>query len=116
MNRTSRDTPQDKPAAYDDVIWKGWVVNEGREFHWWKGKGVHVDFTRKEACDWFGTQMEKLMKIGVDGWKVDEAEQYLEDPVQATSIGAISKAEFKPYYYAAVADQSKKLNPESLIL
>lgn len=116
MNRTSKDTPQDKPSAYDDVIRKGWAVNDGREFHWWKGKGVHIDFTKKEACDWFGTQMNKLMKMGVDGWKVDEAEQYLEDPLQATSIGAISKAEFKPYYYAAVADQSKKLNPESLIL
>ena len=116
MNRTSKDTPQDKPAAYDDVIRKGWVVNEGKEFHWWKGKGVHIDFTNKKACDWFGTQMNKLMKMGVDGWKVDEAEQYLEDPLQATSIGAIKKAEFKPYYYAAVADQSKKLNPESLIL
>jgi len=116
MNRTSKDTPQDKPSAYDYVIQKGWVVNEGREFHWWKGKGVHIDFTNKKACDWFGTQMDKLMKMGIDGWKVDEAEQYLEDPLQATSIGAIKKAEFKPYYYAAVADQSKNLNPESLIL
>jgi alpha-glucosidase (family GH31 glycosyl hydrolase) len=116
MNRTSKDTPQDKPAAYDDVIRKRWAVNEGREFHWWKGKGVHIDFTNKKACDWFGTQMAKLMKMGIDGWKVDEAEQYLADPLQATSIGAINKAEFKPYYYAAVADLSKKLNPESLIL
>jgi len=116
MNRTSKDTPQDKPSAYDDVIRKGWVVNQGKEFHWWKGKGVHIDFTNKKACDWFGTQMEKLMKMGIDGWKVDEAEQYLADPLQATSIGAIKKAVFKPYYYGAVADQSKKLNAESLIL
>ena len=116
MNRTSKDTPQDKPSAYDEVIQKKWVVNEGKEFHWWKGKGVHIDFTKKEACDWFGTQMDRLMKTGIDGWKVDEAEQYLEDPLQATSIGGIKKAEFKPYYYAAVADQSKKRNPESLIL
>jgi alpha-glucosidase (family GH31 glycosyl hydrolase) len=116
MNRTSKDTPQDKPSAYDDVIRKGWVVNQGKEFHWWKGKGVHIDFTNKKACDWFGTQMDKLMKMGVDGWKVDEAEQYLADPLQATSIGAIKKAEFKLYYYGAIADQTKKLNPESLIL
>jgi len=115
MNRTSKDTPQDKPYAYDDVIRKGWVVNQGRELYWWKGKGVHIDFTRKQACDWFGTQMHKLMKMGIDGWKVDEAEQYLDEPI-VTSIGAIKKSEFKPYYYAALADQSRKQNPESLIL
>jgi len=116
MNSSSKDTPQDKPAAYDYIIQKGWAVNEGKEYSWWKGNGVHIDFTKKEACDWFGTQMAKIMNMGIDGWKVDEAEQYLEDPLQATSIGAIRKSEFKPYYYAAVADQSKKLNPESLIL
>jgi len=116
LNSSSKDTPQDKPSAYDDVIRKGWAVNEGKEFSWWKGKGVHIDFTKKEACDWFGMQMDKLMKMGIDGWKVDEAEQYLEDPLQATSIGAIKKAEFKPYYYAAVADQARKQNPESLII
>jgi len=116
MNSSSKDTPQDKPCAYDEVIRRGWVVNEGREFYWWKGKGVHIDFTRKEACDWFGTQMNKLMKMGVDGWKVDEAEQYLEKSIVITSIGAIEKSEFKKYYYAAVADQSRKLNPESIIL
>jgi alpha-glucosidase (family GH31 glycosyl hydrolase) len=92
------------------------VVNEGKEFHWWKGKGVHIDFTNKKACDWFGTQMETIMKMGIDGWKVDEAEQYLADPIQATSIGTIKKDLFKQYYYGAVADQSIKQNPESIIL
>ncbi len=116
MNRSSKDTPRDKPPGYDEVIRNGWAVNDGKEFHWWKGKGVHVDFTNPDACAWFGRQMSKLIKMGVDGWKVDEAEQYLEGPFITTSIGAIKKSDFKRYYYAAVADQTRKQNPESIIL
>jgi len=115
MNSSSKDTPEDKPCSYDEVVRKGWVVNEGKEFHWWKGKGVHIDFTRKEACEWFGAQMNKLMKMGIDGWKVDEAEQYLDEPI-LTTIGAIKRSEFKPYYYAAVTDQSRRRKADSVIL
>ena len=115
MNRTGVDVPVQKAPAYDYVIAEGFTVNNGQEFKWWKGRGVHIDFTNQDAVDWFGTQMAKHHNKGIDGWKVDQAEQYLGSSV-STSIGTIPKSEFKPYYYAAVADQSLKYKPDSLII
>ncbi|MHC4636144.1 MAG: TIM-barrel domain-containing protein [Planctomycetota bacterium] len=115
MNRTSKDAPEDKAPGYDHVIAKGWAVNNGTDYQWWKGWGVHVDFTIKEARDWFGSQMAPVIKMGVDGWKVDEAEQYIPTPI-ITSLGTTDRSVLKHYYYAAIADQSKKYNPESIVL
>ncbi len=115
MNRTGTDAPQDKAPDFDRVLRKGWAVDGGREFTWWKGKGVHLDFTKREARRWFGSRMARIMKMGADGWKVDQAEDYLGKVVE-TSLGPMKKSLFKRYYYAALADLSLELNPESLIV
>ncbi len=114
MNSESKDTPQDKPEHFDEVIDRGLVVDDGKQYKWWKGRGTHIDFTNPEACEWFGQRLDRMMAMGVDGWKVDQAEHYLADMVQ-TSIGEIEKSQFKPYYYAQVRDRAYEHNRESLI-
>lgn len=115
LNSQSKDTPENKAPGYDEVVAKGLVVDGGKEVKWWKGKGVHIDFTNPKACQWYGEQLDKVMEMGIDGWKVDQAENYLGKTVE-TSIGTIKKSEFKPYYYAQVQQQALAHNPESLII
>ena len=117
QNITSDDTPEDESPYYQYVIDNDYAVNDGDTYDWWKGTGVHLDFTNPDACDWFGTLLGEMMDLGVDGWKVDQPNRatYLPYPV-TTSIGSLSKEEFKPYYYAAVRDQAFAHNPDSLII
>ena len=59
--------------------------------------------------------MDKLLDMGIDGWKVDQAEQRLGAKV-LTSLGTINKSDFKYYYYAAIADHTLKRNSQGIIL
>jgi len=116
MNYASKDTPNKKSKHYDFVVSKHYAVNDGKSFTWWKGDGVHLDFTNRAAVDWYGGIMGKIMDMGVDGWKVDQSPKWLPGKTVKTSVGTIPKSKFKRIYYAALHDIALKHNPESLIL
>jgi len=116
MNDTSKDSPVDKSIHYDDVVANHYGVNNDTPFTWWKGHGIHIDFTRQDAADWFGDLMAGMMDMGVDGWKVDQSAEVIPGDTVNTSIGVIPKQQFKAAYYAALHDQALKHNPEALIL
>lgn len=115
QNKTSTDTSLQKSPYFDFVVSNDYAINGGAVDHWWKGDGVHIDFTNPEACDWFGSLMGEMMDLGVDGWKADQAEDWWITTVD-TSIGTMHIDDFKPYYYGALRDQAFNHNPESLIL
>ena len=100
---------------YDFVKSRGYAVNNGQGFNWWKGYGVHIDFTNPNAKSWWHSKMESALNMGIDGWKVDMSADVLTDPV-ATSIGSISKADFKKYYYADLFDYSLSRNNQAISL
>lgn len=117
QNSTGIDVPTNQSPYFNYAITNNYTVNGGATYSWWKGTGVHIDFTKTNACNWFGSLLTNMMNMGIDGWKADQAESssYLPYPV-STSIGSLTKDQFKPYYYAAVRDKSFEHNPESLML
>ena len=98
VNLTGKDVPIQKCAAFDEVIANKFVVNNGKVSKWWKGDGLHIDFTNPEAVKWWNAQLDKVLIKGVYGFKVDQGEIYFGDTVY-TSKGAMTNAEFRPYYY-----------------
>ena len=103
VNTVSNDCPVDKSANFDEAVAKGYTVNEGEVFPWWKGEGAHIDFTNPEAVQWWYGQLDRIMTDGVHGFKVDQGEVGLPDSVR-THIGTISQREFRHYYYDAMYD------------
>ena len=114
VNNESKDVPLPKNPAYDEVIQKGYTVNNGMNLTWWKGKGVHIEFTNPEATNWWHQQMDKVLDLGIDGWKVDDGDEYVPDPT-ITSLGSIKKEVFKRYYYADIIDYSKSKREDMII-
>jgi len=133
LNISSRDVPVQKSPDFDYVIEKGYVVNGGKTSKWWKGVGLHLDFTNPEAVKWWNKQLDKAFKDGIYGWKVDQGEYYFADSISmlnaksgqdnmhfgdtiTTSIGRISLREFKKYYYDSMYEYVKKRKSEAITL
>ncbi len=135
VNLTARDVPVEKSPDYDYVIEKGFAVNNGQPSEWWKGKGVHIDFTNPEAIKWWDCKMDKVFRDGVAGWKVDQGEYYFGDSLSLTpenrvagqdnrfygdslitSIGRISLRNFKGRYYDHMFDYATSKDPAGMIM
>ena len=115
VNQKGKDTPLQQCEAYDYVRSNKLGINGSEPHEWWKGYGIHIDFTNPKAVEWWHTQLDKVFVDGVYGWKVDQGEFWFGDYLQ-TSKGTMSNAEFRPYYYDAMYDYTTARNPEGIII
>jgi alpha-glucosidase (family GH31 glycosyl hydrolase) len=51
---------------------------DGRPFvtEWWMGTGSPLDLTSSAAADWWGSQVARVLALGVEGIKADDGEGY----------------------------------------
>lgn len=115
VNEECKDTPEQKGASYDEMKSLGYGVNGSAPYRWWKGFGMHLDFTNPDAVEWWYRQLDKVFVDGVYGWKVDQGEDYLGQTVE-TSKGTISKKAFAKYYYDSMFDYAVSRKPEGITI
>lgn len=115
VNIKCKDTSLQKSATYDEAVAKKYGINDSKPNEWWKGEGIHIDFTNPEAVEWWYAQLDKVFIDGVYGWKVDQGEYWFGDTL-TTSKGKMSNSEFRPYYYDAMFDYTVKRNPAGVII
>lgn len=78
----------------------GLFVNDGELYSWWKGRGASVDFFDPRARAWWHAQQDALLDAGLDGWKLDFGDSYLEeDPILSTEIGDVEHQRYSEEYY-----------------
>ena len=63
--------------SFQEAKEKGYLVSNGKLQKWWNGVGAFIDFSNPEAVDWWHRQMDIVLDMGADGWKVDGAEPYI---------------------------------------
>ncbi|MGI6745488.1 MAG: Alpha-xylosidase [Firmicutes bacterium ADurb.Bin300] len=56
---------------------KGYFLSGGKTVKWWGGKGAFIDYTNPQAVDWWHSQMDNILDMGIDGWKVDGTDPYV---------------------------------------
>lgn len=94
---------------------KGYLINNGETFKWWKGKGAFLDFTNPEAVNWWHSLQDRVLNMGIDGWKVDEVSVYF--PSVATGGGGkISRKKYKDAYYTDFYKYLLSKNPQGATL
>jgi alpha-glucosidase (family GH31 glycosyl hydrolase) len=78
---------------------RGYLVNGGQEYFWWKGFGAGLDFFNPEAVRWWHAQQDLVLDLGVSGWKLDFGESYIEEPELTTHAGVVTHQEYSEEYY-----------------
>ena len=56
---------------------KGYFLSNGKTVKWWAGKGAFIDYDNPEAVEWWHGQMDKVLDMGIDGWKIDASDMYM---------------------------------------
>ncbi|MBD3749288.1 MAG: hypothetical protein IE931_07325 [Sphingobacteriales bacterium] len=114
INRTSFDAPLSKSTNYDKAVKNGYGLIKPKEYTWWKGTGIHVDVTNPEAKKWFSSELDKIMDMGVDGFKCDEGVGHLPEEI-TTYQGKLSFQQYKPMWYQFMADYVTKKKSSAII-
>jgi alpha-glucosidase (family GH31 glycosyl hydrolase) len=78
---------------------------EVRPIHWWKGDGALIDYSNPAAVEWWHSNMDKVLDVGIDGFKCDETDMYIMEYIALSgdALGynnaSISFREYANYYY-----------------
>lgn len=79
----------------------GYFLSGGKTVEWWGGKGAFIDYTNPEAVEWWHNQMDNVLDMGIDGWKVDGTDPYVMLLLPATAYdgSVITWSEYKDQCY-----------------
>ena len=106
VNRTSfdleagGDTYTGASPNFASGLTCGLFVNNGFAYSWWKGLGAGLDFFNPVARAWWHKQQDHVLDMGIDGWKLDFGEDYInqKSPVKTAAGDKTHQAYSEEYY------------------
>ncbi|HPU99205.1 MAG TPA: glycoside hydrolase family 31 protein, partial [Candidatus Hydrogenedentes bacterium] len=77
VNSESKDTRiQDSADWFKEAAAKGYLATGNQQIRWWKGRGGLIDYTNPQAVVWWRGMQDKVLRMGIDGWKLDGTATY----------------------------------------
>jgi len=77
VNSRSKDTAiREDRAWFNEAKDQGYLVGNGSELSWWKGRGGMIDYTHPEAMKWWHGLQQQVFDWGIDGWKLDGTDTF----------------------------------------
>ncbi|MCS6934050.1 MAG: hypothetical protein NZM35_02725 [Chitinophagales bacterium] len=76
---------------------------------WWKGDGSLIDFHNPQAVAWWKGLMDKVLDMGIDGWKCDGADFYAFPQAYSPGKGGmVTRLEHSHAYYRLFHDYTRQ--------
>ncbi|MDP6988031.1 MAG: glycoside hydrolase family 31 protein [Planctomycetota bacterium] len=96
----------DTQPLYSEGCEEGFFMQRGPDgaparFEWWKGTGSLIDLWNPRALAWWRGRLDRVLDLGVDGWKCDAAEYnaYLHGAAYSPGLGKkASRLEYSRAY------------------
>lgn len=67
----------EKAENFQEGKENGYFLENGKLVSWWGGKGAFLDYDNPDAVNWWHKQMDNILDMGIDGWKVDGIDPYV---------------------------------------
>lgn len=104
---------------YQEARNKGFLLGNGTQVRWWKGKGGFIDYTNPQAMQWWRSLQNQVLDLGVDGWKLDGSATLLRASLGPLPMfyvrshkGIVTTRKYMDYYYREELNYGRSVNPE----
>ena len=95
---------------------RGYLCNDGKPASWWKGVGGFPDYTNPEALAWWHGMMDRVLDMGIDGWKVDGSSAHFPFVGGFGKAGPLNVMQYSDQYYRDTYQHLVLRRPEGVTM
>jgi alpha-glucosidase (family GH31 glycosyl hydrolase) len=124
VNSRSKDTRvTDSQEFYEAARAKGYLAGGGYQWRWWKGTGGFIDYSNRDAMDWWHGLQQQVLDWGVDGWKLDGCDTFFSGrlgrvpvPFNRVHSGWMTTRQYMDHYAREEYRHGLSRNPDFAVL
>ncbi|MCK5210499.1 MAG: glycoside hydrolase family 31 protein, partial [Cyclobacteriaceae bacterium] len=114
---------KDSQTWFEKAKNNGYIVANGAQNSWWKGKGGFIDYTNPAAMTWWRGMQQRVFNLGIDGWKLDGTATLFWKNIgsipffyKSTASGTMTTRKYMDHYYRDEYKHGLLQNPEFVTL